>query len=108
MEKEYGKLTEDQFKRLIRALSEVRKESKRTEEAMRAASREKLREMLGGGISWSAIYEVSLTEGTAHLMLALGYADRVMAALQHKRLRLDLAKSDGKGAWEKSAAGAIH
>ena len=55
MEKEYGKLTEDQFKRLVRTLPEIRKESKRAEEMMRAASKEKLREVLGDGISWSAV-----------------------------------------------------
>lgn len=78
-EKEYGKLSEDQFKRLVRSLPEIRKESKRAEEVMRAASKEKLREVLGDGISWSSVYEVSLAEGTAHLILALGYADRLLA-----------------------------
>ncbi len=50
MEKEYGELTEDQFKRLIGQLPEFRRESGEIQDALNSASPEKLREVLGDGV----------------------------------------------------------
>jgi hypothetical protein len=79
VEKEYGKLTEDQFKRLISKLPEVRKQSKQAEEALRAASKERLRALLGDGIWWAPVYELTFVEGLAHLVCVFGLAERVKA-----------------------------
>ncbi len=49
MEKEYGKLTEDQFKRFIRKLPEFRHESKDLQERLKATSPERLRKVLRNG-----------------------------------------------------------
>ncbi len=50
MEKKWGKLTDDQFRRLIGALPEVRQQTTQIGEALRSASKEKIVEVLGGGI----------------------------------------------------------
>jgi hypothetical protein len=63
MEKEYGKLTEDQIKRLVRKLPEIRKQGGELQEAFRSASKEKLQEILGDGVWWVPLYELSLVQG---------------------------------------------
>lgn len=65
MEKEYGKLTEDKFKRLIRQLPEFRKDTKDVQEAFRSASKGKLCEVLGDGVCWATVYERSLARSPA-------------------------------------------
>jgi hypothetical protein len=50
VEKIYGNLTEEQFKRLIGQLPEFRRESREFQELLRAASADKLREVLGDGV----------------------------------------------------------
>ena len=71
-DKEYGKLTEDQFKRLIQKLPEFRSESKQLQEALQSASKEKLREMLGDGVWWAPVYELPYVMGVALLVYVLG------------------------------------
>jgi len=75
MEKEYGKLTEDQFKRLVRKLPELRKQGGELQEAFRSASKEKLREVLGDGIWWASLYELSLVQVLALLFHVLDQAE---------------------------------
>lgn len=71
MEKEYGKLTEDQFKRLVRQLPEIRKQGGELQEAFRSASKEKLREILGDGVWWAPLYELPLVQVLALLFHVL-------------------------------------
>ena len=80
--KEYGKLTEGQFKRLIDKLPEFRSGVAETQEALRSASNEKLREILGDGIWWAPVYELSLTESLALLFYVLGEVDRLKSIAQ--------------------------
>ena len=75
MEQEYGKLTEDQFKRLVRKLPELRKQEAELQEGFRCASKEKLQEILGDGVWWAPLYERSLVEGLALLFHVLGQAE---------------------------------
>jgi hypothetical protein len=82
VDKKYGKLTEDQFKRLIRKLPEFRNESREVQEALRSASKEKLRELLGDGVWWAPVYELSLVQGVAFLVYVLGETDRIKAVSQ--------------------------
>lgn len=77
-DKEYGKLTEGQFKRLIRQLPEYRKDAKELQESFRSASAAKLREILGDGVWWAPVYELSLLEGVALLAYVLGMGDRII------------------------------
>jgi hypothetical protein len=83
MQKEFGKLTEDQFRRFVRQLPEFRKEYAGFEQSMRAATPEKLRELLGDGIWWAPVYEVPFGIGLACLFYMLGETDRLkeLAAL---------------------------
>ncbi|HVS25810.1 MAG TPA: hypothetical protein VHE58_00620 [Burkholderiales bacterium] len=82
VDKEYGKLTENQFKRLIRKSKEFRQESKQLQEVLRTASKEKLRELLGDGVWWAPVYELSLVQGIAFLVYVLGETDRIKAVAQ--------------------------
>ena len=75
VEKEYGKLTEDQFKRLVRKLPEIRKQEGELQEAFRSASKEKLKEILGDGVWWAPLYELSLVQGLGFLFHVLGKAE---------------------------------
>ena len=75
MEKEYGKLTEDQFKRLVRKLPELRKQEGELQEAFRSASKERLREILGEGVWWAPLYELSLVQVLALLFHVLGQGE---------------------------------
>ena len=75
MEKEYGKLTEDQFKRLVRKLPELRKQGGELQQAFRSASKEKLHEILGDGVWWAPLYELSLVQVLALLFHVLDQAE---------------------------------
>lgn len=77
MTKEYGKLTENQFRRLVKQLPEFRKEAEGVREAFRNASKEKLREVLGDGVWWAPVYEWPLQEGLAFLVYVLGQGERL-------------------------------
>ena len=74
-EKEYGKLSEDQFKRLIRKLPEFRKESGALREALRKAAAQNIRDLLGDGIWWAPVYELKLVESCATLLYVLDKVD---------------------------------
>jgi hypothetical protein len=77
MQKEYGKLTEDQFQRLGAALPQFRQESTEFQEAFASASADKIREIIGDGIWWAPMYEFSMTLNVAFLIYVLGEADRI-------------------------------
>lgn len=72
MDKDFGKLTGEQFARWVRGLSEIRKQSSE----LAAIFREKparLNEMLGEGpISWGEIYEKPFMDQMAILFVLLG------------------------------------
>jgi hypothetical protein len=71
MGKEYEKLNEDQFKRLIGKLPEFRKESGALQEALRKASAQNIRDLLGDGIWWAPLYELTFVEACALLLYVL-------------------------------------
>ena len=60
--KEYGELNEDQFRRLRRKLPEFRREAEGFQDDLRTASAEKLREILGDGLWWAPLYEMTFTQ----------------------------------------------
>ena len=82
MNKEYGKLTADQFRRLIRKLPEFRRESKGFQDDLRSASPEKLRAVLGAGVWWAALYELAMSESVALMIYAWGYMGRLKIVAQ--------------------------
>ena len=75
MEKEYGKLTEDQFRRLIKKLPEIRSSDQELRDLLKSASKEKLRKVLEGGKPWAFLYERSFAEHIAFVLVALGQKD---------------------------------
>jgi hypothetical protein len=80
MQKEYGKLSEDQFKRLIKQIPELRKQEKDFESAVKSASKEKLKVILTEDLPWASMYELSYVECLAWLTFALGIGERVITA----------------------------
>jgi hypothetical protein len=82
MEKDYEKLTEDQFRRFVRKLPEFRIEYAGFEEMVRSASPEKLREIIGDGLWWAPLYELSLIELLALMFYVLGEIDHLKTVVQ--------------------------
>jgi hypothetical protein len=76
--KEYGKLSADQFRRLIRQLPETRASAEELPELMRTATSEKVRAVLDEGIYWAAFYELSFAEHLALGLHLLGQGDRII------------------------------
>ena len=77
MEKEYGKLSLDQFQRLVETLPEVRSQIAELPSIIKSASREKLSEILDEDFSWSDIYELPFIHGIALLFLAMGRVQKL-------------------------------
>ena len=75
MEKEYGKVTLDQFQRFIKGLPEIRGQMKELSQAIKAAPREKIREILGQDFSWAKVYERPFVEQIELLFRALVLQD---------------------------------
>jgi hypothetical protein len=82
MEKDYGKLTVDQFRRFVRKLPEFRVEYEGLEDMVRSASPEKLRELIGDGLWWAPLYELSLIELLAWMLYVLGEIDHLKMVVQ--------------------------
>lgn len=70
--KPYGKLTEEQFRRLIQKLPEIRSSERELVQAIKAASKERLRELLRGSRCWSYVYEIPFAQHVAFVLVALG------------------------------------
>ena len=75
IQKQYGKLTTEQFKELIQKLPELRKEGMSLTEAVKAAPKDRISELLDKDFYWSDIYEFSFIEHLAFLMMALDKVD---------------------------------
>lgn len=69
--KEYRKLTEDQFRRVIRKLPEFRAESETLQRKLAQAPKEKLKELLGEGVWWAPLYELTFAQNMAWLFYVL-------------------------------------
>ena len=55
-QKEYGKLTAEQFKQLIQQLPELRKEGESLEDVVKSASKERINELLEKDFYWAEVY----------------------------------------------------
>jgi hypothetical protein len=82
MDKEYGKLTEDQFRRLIRKLPEFRRDSDEFYRELRSASPDKLREILDDGIWWAPLYELPFVHVVTLMIYAIGQLERLKIIAQ--------------------------
>jgi hypothetical protein len=100
MQKEYGKLTAEQFKALIAALPEVRSQASEFPSLVARVPKEKLASILTGGFNWADIYEYSFSEHIAIAVVAFNYAETLSAAVassdpqQHVLDRLHPAEGD--------------
>jgi len=69
--KEYGKLSAEQFKKMIQQLPEVRKEGLSLADVVKSASKERINELLDKNFYWAEVYELTFIEHLAFLMMAL-------------------------------------
>lgn len=81
-DKEYDKLTVEQFKRLIAKLPELRKQQTELESAARSVSKARLDELLAKDYAWARIYEHSLIEHITFLIFALDKVEWIKKTAQ--------------------------
>lgn len=96
-EKEYGKLSLDQFKQLVQKLPEIRKKQKEPPKLFHSISEDEKHEILGEGLSWAKVYERSFDEQLALLFTKSGRADKLHEAAQSDdptQAAMDLFGSD--------------
>jgi hypothetical protein len=72
LEKEYGKLTVEEFRDLVKKLPEIRGQMKELPDVVRSKPG-KLKKILGKDYHWSSIYELGFAEQIACLMVLLGW-----------------------------------
>lgn len=96
-EKEYGKLSLDQFKQLVQKLPEIRKKQKEPPKLFHSIPEDEKHEILVEGLSWANVYERSVDEQLALLVCKSGRADKLHEAAQSDdptQAALDLFESD--------------
>lgn len=77
MEKEYGKLTADQFKAFVGKLPELRAQQGEMSALLKDLPREKFRKLMSDGVNWAEIYEGSFAEHIAICVVAFGLVKRL-------------------------------
>ena len=82
MDKEYGKLTAEQFKGLIDVLPELRKQGSDFRTAVAQVPKAKLDQLLVENYSWGEIYELSFIEHLALVAYALNMGDYLKRVAQ--------------------------
>lgn len=109
--KAFGKLSCEQFGRLIGKLPEVKGQQEEMARLMEEMPENKFDELMGHGYDWGAIYEYSFIEHTAIAFIAFGRQDLLRAAIESpdpQQFVLDAIDLDEdqleepKGGWEKS------
>lgn len=79
IEKEFGKLTPDQFRRLVRTLPELRKQRGELADVMRSNPK-RLGEFLGSdGHNWASLYELPFVQQIGTLIVWAGLQEPVKA-----------------------------
>lgn len=71
IQKEYGKLTADEFKNMIQQLPEVRKEGQSLDDVVKSIPKERINELLEKDFFWAQVYELTFVEHLALIMMAL-------------------------------------
>jgi hypothetical protein len=77
-EKEFGKLTPEQFKQLTRDLPEIRGQMQELPDLIRSVPVEKVKDILGKDFYWATVYELPYHEQLALLFFALGKVKELM------------------------------
>lgn len=84
IEKEFGKLTHNQFRDLVRKLPEIRSQMKELPAYFRAEP-DRLREMLGPkDYTWASIYEQPFLEQMAWLFIVIGIHEPIIQAARQE------------------------
>lgn len=78
VEKEYGTLTLEQFRRVVKALPEVRGQMNELAGTIRSTPKETIKEILDKNFYWAEVYELTFPEHLALLFFALGKAKKLM------------------------------
>lgn len=81
MEKQYGKLTTDQFRQLIQTLPELRSQRVELCEAIAKTPKAKLDSILDGGYNWGGYYELPFYKHVAIAVLAFNFGETLAAAV---------------------------
>jgi len=81
MEKEYGKLTTNQFREFIGKLPELRQKRDEFGQLLAELPKEKFDTFMVSGFNWGNIYEYTFTKHIAIAVVAFNYTDTLSAAL---------------------------
>ncbi len=107
-EKEYGKFSLDQFKRLVDELPEIRSQMQEIPKLAQATSKEKINKILDRGFYWAGVYEMPFNEQLALLFCALGRKDKLHEAAQSNdptQAAIDTFKNDELDDWNGGEGG---
>ena len=103
IEKEFGKLTVDQFRELVKALPEIRSNMKELPELIRSTPRDKVDALLKEDFCWALAYEWPFLDSLALLILAMGRVDQLREAAHSadpQQAALDLMRTDELDDWD--------
>lgn len=81
-QKEYGNLTLDQFKRIVKELPEIRSQIKELPDFLNTTPRDRVKEISNQGLYWAFVYELPFQELLALLICGLGYHQELHRAAQ--------------------------
>lgn len=107
-EKEYGKLSLDQFKRLVSELPEIRNQIQEVPKLIQSTSKEKINKILDRGFFWAYVYEMPFDEQLAWLICALGRKDQLHEAAQSNdptQAAMEMFKNDEFDDWNGGEGG---
>lgn len=107
-EKEYGKLSLDQFKFFAKKLPEIRNKMEEPTKLMRSTPEDEMEEIIDAGLSWANIYECSFNEQLALLICALGRASKLHEAAKSNdptQAAIDMFKDDEFDDWNGGEGG---
>jgi hypothetical protein len=82
MEKEYGELTGEQFRKLVTALPELRKQQTDLRELVAKVPKTRIDQLLVANYNWSIWYELSFFEHLAVVVDAFGKVDYLKMVLE--------------------------
>lgn len=81
-EKEYGKLSLEQFKRLTKELPEIRSQMQELPDLIRSTPKEKITALLDKEFYWAEVYELPFHHQLALLFFALGRVNKLKEIAQ--------------------------
>ncbi len=78
IENEFGELTLDQFRRVVKELPEIRGQMQELQNIIRSTSQKAVDEILDEDFYWGEVYELPFTDHLALLFFALGKVKKLM------------------------------